>query len=121
MESDFNRCYYIYLCDNDKCRLFRQRQGVRSKDPEPEPEIQHRKATELPSYPAIRARAKENYRTARLLGIECREASKCRSQKRINQALGRAGQVVERSPVSFPSDLGMDPAARSRKRMVENV
>jgi len=91
IESDFNRLFYLYLCDNPKCRLFRQPQGKRSKHPEPEVQ-RHRKATELPGYPAIRARAKANYRTARLLGIECREASKCRSQRRINEALERAGQ-----------------------------
>jgi len=91
IETDFNTKFYVYLCDNDRCRLFRRPQDKRSKYPEPEVQGR-RKETELPSYPATRARARANYRTARLLGIECREAVDYRSNKRLNELLKRSGK-----------------------------
>ncbi len=93
IETDFNTQFYLYLCDNNGCRHFRQPQGTRRKYPEPEVQGR-RKATELPNYPAIRARAKANYHTARLLDIPSRKAVDYRSNKRLNELLKRSGKKM---------------------------
>jgi len=90
IETDFNREFFVYLCDNDRCRRFRQPQGTRRKYPDPW--VRPRKATELPNYPVLRARAKANYHTARALGIPPKEAVDYRSDKRLNELLKRSGK-----------------------------
>jgi len=90
IETDFNREFFLYLCDNNRCRRFRQPQGTRRKYPDPW--VRPRKATELPNYPVLRARAKANYHTARALGIPPKEAVDYRSDKRLNELLKRSGK-----------------------------
>jgi len=126
IETDFNREFFLYLCDNNQCRRFRQPQGTRRKYPEPEVQGR-RKETELPSYPATRARARANYRTARLLGIECREAVDYRSNKRLNELLERVkhpsavcATVNTMSDAAMSCDDAVGAAKRSGKRTGEN-
>jgi len=72
IEIEFKK-YFALVCDNDRCHMFRQPQGYRSKDPNPEPAL---------SYLEQR---KTNYQALRALGIPCIKASILSSNKRTEE------------------------------------
>jgi len=74
VEVDFNK-HRVSLCDNWRCRLYRQPQGTRVKGADPVPSQPARRRCEMPGYQAYLRRKREGYRYARSLGFTGREAA----------------------------------------------
>ena len=66
-----NAKYYYIACDNLSCPLYRERQGLRKKEPKPKPS-----RTVWPGYQEGLRKKKENYALLRSLKVPCRQAAK---------------------------------------------
>jgi len=82
--DDFNRSYYVLLCDNTKCHIFRQSQGNIAKDHD-QPGVLRQiityPHTYRPGYALEKHQKKINYHKLRDLKIPCRVAARCCSKK----------------------------------------
>lgn len=92
IEVSINKDYCLYLCDNSSCLLFRERQGVRKKEPEPDPTSGFKPDRRLlPSYYPYLEQKKHNYHFLRNLGIRSSDAARMTSNKQTRFAAEMAG------------------------------
>lgn len=104
-ELVFNTRWLVYLCDDVRCRLYRQPQGSRPRDHwdnlarvvEAEPVklriLPHKKASEYPGYGKSQQQQSENYRAARRLGATPEQAQAARTNKGLRRFADSAGAL----------------------------
>lgn len=82
--DDFNRSYYVLLCDNIRCPIFRQSQGNIAKNhdqPGVLRQIRTYPHTHRPGYGLEKRQKIINYHKLRDLKVPCRVAARCCSNK----------------------------------------
>ena len=90
LQVSCNTKYYVFLCDNWHCFLFRQPQAYEEK-PQAEPLHKERTGTRRRGYLYYLSQKKENYHLLRKLGIPSYEAALMTSNKQTRLALEMAG------------------------------
>lgn len=107
-ELVLNTRWVVFLCDNHLCRLYRERQGWRSRKEGDlslrEVRFPQKKAlktsnsplrkhpSEYPGYRSYQDRQNENYREARRLGATARQAQGARTDKGFRSLVEWLGQ-----------------------------
>ena len=115
--------YSYYLCDNWRCHLHRQPQGVFPNQPKKSiPRRQKRKTKTHPGYKRYLARRFENYRRLRNLGVPANLASQYRdfSSCALLEAKIEAEGGVTEEVISWAKDRRKDIRAEKRARAIIN-
>lgn len=84
MEMDFNTKYYVYVCDNWHCHLYRQPQANRAK--EPALVVEQNRRWQSP-YEAYKEQKRQRYHLLRDAGIPPTTANKMTSNKQTRLEL----------------------------------
>ena len=88
VEINFNTKYYVYKCNNWRCPLYMDRQGIRKKGPEPK---KYPRKKLQPGYNQWLYQKNINYHKLRSLHIPSKEAANvCGNYKRTRQILEKA-------------------------------